>query len=285
MFPPKRKRPYYESRANSIVAFNDQKEKIATLESKVSEAKMSYNETLHCLELISEEIHKIRQEKIDLLNNQKNYINHHSTSHNRIDYRDEFLDFPANWSPTKTTATAQQLHAVPTPNDDDSDQCDSETFHRSQGYSQIDSNKDDGTEKWTEIILSDPYSGTSAACTPNSGTNDNDTIILPGTATMRGGKSDADDEDDDDEDEENNVAVQSPVDPENNGKKYPESLANWITKSNLKNKERRQSLDILYDAGDRVKDVFAQGIQKVGRTLERRNSESEASLEFFFLNR
>uniref|UniRef100_A0AAG5D9D8 SH3 domain-binding protein 5 n=1 Tax=Anopheles atroparvus TaxID=41427 RepID=A0AAG5D9D8_ANOAO len=40
---------------------------------------------------------------------------------------------------------------------------------------------------------------------------------------------------------------------------------------------RRQSLDIIIDTGDRVKDVFAQGIQRIGKTLERRNSESEVA--------
>lgn len=58
--------------------------------------------------------------------------------------------------------------------------------------------------------------------------------------------------------------------------KDDESLATWISKSNgLKSSSRRQSLDLLIDASDRVKDVFASGFQKVGKTLERRNSESE----------
>ncbi|EAT39156.1 AAEL009014-PA, partial [Aedes aegypti] len=38
---------------------------------------------------------------------------------------------------------------------------------------------------------------------------------------------------------------------------------------------RRQSLDIIIDTSDRVKDAFTQGIQRIGRSLERRNSESE----------
>lgn len=56
-----------------------------------------------------------------------------------------------------------------------------------------------------------------------------------------------------------------------------EGITGWITKSNLKQSGRRQSLDILLDAGDRVKDVFATGFQRVGKSLERRNSESEVS--------
>lgn len=233
-------RPYYETRANNIGTLNDHKDKIISLESKVSEAKMSYNETLRCLELISEEIHKMRQDKYNLLKNHEDNYYKNSTSNNRIDLSGEYLDFPKN---------------ILSPNESDS-----ETFHRSQGYSQIDNTKDNDntSEKWTEIILSSE--------SPNS---NNDNKLLENT----------DDDDDEDEQNDNNELCN------NTNKKYPESLTNWITKSNLKNKERRQSLDILYDASDKVKDVFTQGFQKVGRTLERRNSESEASLEFFLFNR
>jgi hypothetical protein len=38
---------------------------------------------------------------------------------------------------------------------------------------------------------------------------------------------------------------------------------------------RRQSLDIIIDTSDRVKDAFTQGIQRIGKTFERRSSESE----------
>lgn len=57
-----------------------------------------------------------------------------------------------------------------------------------------------------------------------------------------------------------------------------EGLTGWLSKSgSLKSGGRRQSLDLLIDASDRVKDVFASSFQKVGKSLERerRNSESE----------
>ncbi|BFG01512.1 SH3 domain-binding protein 5-like [Drosophila madeirensis] len=55
-----------------------------------------------------------------------------------------------------------------------------------------------------------------------------------------------------------------------------QSLSQWLSRSNsFKSSGRRQSLDLLIDAGDKVKDVFSYGFQKVGRSLERRNSESE----------
>lgn len=71
---------------------------------------------------------------------------------------------------------------------------------------------------------------------------------------------------------------QSTSDDSSNRTPNNEGLAGWITKSNLKQStSRRQSLDILIDASDRVKDAFATGFSRVGKSLERRNSESEAS--------
>lgn len=59
-----------------------------------------------------------------------------------------------------------------------------------------------------------------------------------------------------------------------------QSLSQWLSRSNsFKSSGRRQSLDLLIDAGDKVKDVFSYGFQKVGRSLERRNSESEMTSE------
>lgn len=59
-----------------------------------------------------------------------------------------------------------------------------------------------------------------------------------------------------------------------------QSLSQWLSRSNsLKMSGRRQSLDLLIDAGDKVKDVFSFGFQKVGKSLERRNSESEMNAE------
>lgn len=56
-----------------------------------------------------------------------------------------------------------------------------------------------------------------------------------------------------------------------------EGLSSWLSKSgSLKSTGRRQSLDLLIDAGDRVKDVFTNiSFTKVGKQMERRNSESE----------
>lgn len=64
---------------------------------------------------------------------------------------------------------------------------------------------------------------------------------------------------------------------EGGGDSKREGLSSWLSKSgSLKATGRRQSLDLLIDASDRVKDVFtSMSFTKVGKTLERRNSESE----------
>lgn len=56
-------RPYYETRANYNGILKDQKKRIVELELKVSSAKASYNDALKNLEQISEEIHKMREER------------------------------------------------------------------------------------------------------------------------------------------------------------------------------------------------------------------------------
>lgn len=154
-------------------------------------------------------------------------------------------------------------------------------------------------EQWTEIRLSkseSTSSGYSQHSRRSSGQNEGDL----GAATADGAEpSTPNTEDDDDEDGDDGLLTagarrrrlaakvtcsslfggvvggggSSETKPATAG--GGEGIAGWITKSNLKQSGRRQSLDILLDAGDRVKDVFATGFQRVGKSLERRNSESE----------
>lgn len=56
-------RPYYETRANYNGILKNQKKRIVELELKVSSAKACYNDALKNLEQISEEIHKMREER------------------------------------------------------------------------------------------------------------------------------------------------------------------------------------------------------------------------------
>lgn len=248
-------RPYYETRANSFGHLNEQKQRIQLLEAKVAETKLNYNDTLRCLELISEEIHKMREDKY-LIQTQHELAEFHHARSNKVDYTDEYMDFPSS-----TVVTPQSP--------DDSDDTNSDTF-RSQGYSHISNNEQ---EKWTEIILTDPYSSTSD---DHNHRCDVDGLIKT--------PNDSDDIDEDGCDGATPLVVIGATPDGGDESKDRTSISNWITKTNLKNKDRRQSLDILYDASDRVKDAFQLGFQKVGRTLERRNSESEASMDFFMFS-
>lgn len=56
-------RPYYETRANYNGLLLGQKKQIQELEMKVRDSKMTYNDALKNLEQISEEIHKMREER------------------------------------------------------------------------------------------------------------------------------------------------------------------------------------------------------------------------------
>lgn len=55
-----RSRPYYETRANYNGLLKAQKNRITDLETRVRDAKLTYNEALRLLEQISEEIHRQR---------------------------------------------------------------------------------------------------------------------------------------------------------------------------------------------------------------------------------
>lgn len=245
-------RPYYESRAHNLKNLNEHKQKILELESRVIETKATYNDTLRSLELISEEIHKMRQDKYKLIqhHSDNDVYEHSNKSNTKLDYLDEYLDFPSNTS-IRTNHSDSHLEAIT----------------RSQGYAHINDVQDEtSSENWTEILLT------------QSPMSDD----LQKTITSPDDVNDDDDDDGEDEDNEGGYNIETGNNNNLKKKNSESNITNWITKTNLKSKDRRQSLDILYDASDKVKDVFTQGFQKVGRTLERRNSESEATMDFFF---
>lgn len=103
-------RPFYEARANYNGLLKAQKQKINELESRVTEAKMTYNEALKNLEQISEDIHRQRQEQRDLLNDTLlpqlcavNNVaptaqNYQHFSCEELDTAEEYLQLPAKLS-------------------------------------------------------------------------------------------------------------------------------------------------------------------------------------------
>lgn len=116
-------RPYYETRANCNGLLKVQKLKIEEMESKIYTAKMTYNEALRHLEEISEEIHRLRQEtqqkleQYDLegMDEQTTTTTHRSNSSSQIESTDEYLDFPLKLSLKSSPIKQKQLdkHSCP----------------------------------------------------------------------------------------------------------------------------------------------------------------------------
>lgn len=130
-------------------------------------------------------------------------------------------------------------------------------------------------EQWTEIRLSNSES-TSSGYSQHSHIDDKTTTTENSSLSSVGGNSKV------------TCTTIFSMDDNITVRKEDENLSKWITKSNAKNSSRRQSLDILIDASDKVKDVFTLSFQKVGKSLERRNSESEVSSDssdFFSFSR
>lgn len=99
------RRPYYETRANYNGILKEQKAKITSTETKVADAKMSYNEALKNLEQISEEIHRMRNERrANSIEDDSNSTSSRETNTlsqvfpQHIDSSDEYLDFPPKLS-------------------------------------------------------------------------------------------------------------------------------------------------------------------------------------------
>ncbi|XP_011185170.1 SH3 domain-binding protein 5-like isoform X2 [Zeugodacus cucurbitae] len=325
-------RPFYEARANYNGLLKAQKQKINELESRVTGAKMTYNEALKNLEQISEDIHRQRQEQRDLLNDTLlpqlcAANNAAATAPNyqhfpcKVDAAEEYLQLPAKLS-TQSSPVHQRrydehecphlLQDFPTLNLREKLTTSSGGMHKSASTSATgdslfghtplhgpyevkssgnsssggggagsgsahdassstgaDVDDNDDIEQWTEIRLSHSES------TSSSYSNQSLLHDQPGgaeDAQSHHSSSSSSDE------PKRKVTCTTIFHDEQLNKK--QSLSQWLSRSNsLKMSGRRQSLDLLIDAGDKVKDVFSFGFQKVGKSLERRNSESEMNAE------
>nr|XP_036222445.1 SH3 domain-binding protein 5 isoform X1 [Bactrocera oleae] len=321
--------PFYEARANYNGLLKAQKQKINELESRVTEAKMTYNEALKNLEQISEDIHRQRQEQRDLLNDTLlpqlcavNNVaptaqNYQHFSCEELDTAEEYLQLPAKLStqsspvhqrrfdehecphllqdfPTlnlreklstnggmhKSASTSDSLFGH-TPlhgpyemkssgNSSSGGGAGSGSAHDASSSTGADADDNDDIEQWTEIRLSHSES------TSSSYSNQSLLHDQPG-----GGAEDAQSHhsSSSSSDEPKRKVTCTTIFHEDQLNKK-QSLSQWLSRSNsLKMSGRRQSLDLLIDAGDKVKDVFSFGFQRVGKSLERRNSESEMNAE------
>lgn len=276
------------------------------MESKILNAKMTYNEALKNLEDISEEIHRLREEtRIKLEGYDKESepvvvtkepaavpVKSYSTRNSsQINSTDEYLEFPSKLSMKSSPIKQQTLDKHDCPHllrDFDFGAtsgskygCDrSSTTYAANSLRQSDSDGDmfspsqtdvtnlsvDDIEHWTEIRLSNSNS----TSTEHSTVEDIQSPVSNYSETSS--------------DRSDNarrkviskvIRYDDDMDKEKEQKK-PEGLSSWLSRSSFKTEGRRQSFDLLLD---NTKEIFS-GITK---TLERRNSESEMSVsnDFF----
>ncbi|XP_063710158.1 SH3 domain-binding protein 5-like isoform X2 [Culicoides brevitarsis] len=299
-------RPYYETRANCNGLLKAQKAKILEMESKILNAKMTYNEALKNLEEISEEIHRLREEtktKLEeydsskkplIAKNKENApsLNDKQELSSQINSTDEYLEFPPKLS-LKSSPIKQQImdkHECPhllrdfdfgrastaatvssatsSPNkygcdrtfrQDDSD---GEMFSPSQ----TDMTNLSDIEHWTEIRLSHSNSNTS---TEHSAVEDIQSPVSNYSETSSERSDNA-------RRKVITKVIRYDEDLVDKEPKKAEGLSSWLSRSSFKAEGRRQSFDLLLD---NTKEIFS-GITK---TLERRNSESEMTVnnDFF----
>uniref|UniRef100_A0A182QUL9 SH3 domain-binding protein 5 n=1 Tax=Anopheles farauti TaxID=69004 RepID=A0A182QUL9_9DIPT len=321
-------RPYYELRANYNALLLEQKQKVVELETKVAESKLRYNEALSNLERISEEIHRQRKARANSLDEDgggsggsssssavvagrggKMLAMHlpfsQSPSAARIDSNDEYLEFPAKLSIKASPIKQKYLDKLDCPHllkdfarkTSPSAESDSDNYQFSPNptIDDITNMSSEDIEQWTEIRLSNSNSS-------SSGYSQHNSLVLEDAPTPQDETTDSSSEDS--PKAKTRIIKMEMYQPEGGGARRTDGgIAGWIAKTGASagsaassgnstgSTGRRQSLDIIIDTGDRVKDVFAQGIQRIGKTLERRNSESEvardesAGSDFFLFQR
>ncbi|XP_002023514.2 uncharacterized protein LOC6598391 isoform X1 [Drosophila persimilis] len=365
--------PYYETRANYNGLLKAQKLRVNELEAKVSAAKLTYNEALKNLEQISEDIHRQRQQRNNLLNyeamlrqvdavdalsgggmqsargrdrdrdddhdaevdleEEEDYLrmpdrlgsagspprqclsDPHDCPHLLTDF-EAVLTFPQKLAggmhkSASTSATdgdtnlfsvqAQGLHApyeVKQRSESGSGSLGG-SASASASASVSGAPGDNDIEQWTEIRLS--HSDSTSSSYSNQSLLDQHGLEGAGGCGSggggggglgyglnRGGGYDPDvlsQHSGSSSDEPKRKVTCTTIFQDDGSHSASgggqqmsrkQSLSQWLSRSNsFKSSGRRQSLDLLIDAGDKVKDAFSYGFQKVGRSLERRNSESE----------
>ncbi|XP_030566000.1 SH3 domain-binding protein 5 isoform X1 [Drosophila novamexicana] len=352
--------PYYETRANYNGLLKAQKLRVNELETRVSAAKLTYNEALKNLEQISEDIHRQRQQRNNLLNYEamlrqvdavdaltagvtrqqqpepaeseqeqeqledeylrmperlgsgassprQRQADPHDCPHLLHDF-EAVLTFPQKLAggmhkSASTSATdgdnnlfaqAQGLHGpyeVKPRSESGSSSLASASASASASVSTSAPPADNDIDQWTEIRLS--HSDSTSSSYSNQSLLEQHGLDGAGSGGGHGlgyglGSLEPDAQSQhstSSSDEPKRKVTCTTIFQDDSSAigigigqqmSRKQSLSQWLSRSNsFKTSGRRQSLDLLIDAGDKVKDVFSYGFQKVGRTLERRNSESE----------
>uniref|UniRef100_A0A1Q3FKG8 Putative btk-associated sh3-domain binding protein sab n=2 Tax=Culex tarsalis TaxID=7177 RepID=A0A1Q3FKG8_CULTA len=235
-----------------------------------------------------------------------------SPSAARIECNDEYLEFPAKLGLKSSPIKQKYLDKLDCPHllkdfarktspGGESDSDNNYLFSPNRTIDDITNMSSEDIEQWTEIRLSNSNSSSSGYSQHNSlALEEDDGRSLPA------GISDTTDTDTDDSHSGPKVKtriIKMELYDDSANQNLSKGITGWLTgrtigrsasisvagcaPTSLKEVTgvdasgssggRRQSLDIIIDTGDRVKDVFTQGIQRIGRTLERRNSESEVA--------
>ena len=156
----------------------EQKQKVCELESKVSEAKLSYNEALKNLERISEEIHRMRKQKrVNSIDDDISSSSSNLNNEPKVDIGDEYLEFPPKLSMKASPIRQKKLdkHDCPHllkdfPNPMYARQTSSNSNDESDNdyKTDITNLSNEEIEQWTEIRLSHSSSSSSSGYSPNN---------------------------------------------------------------------------------------------------------------------
>lgn len=275
--------------------------KIEDLNERVSSAKAAYNAALMQLEEISEQIHRLRKEREgggqspstsasdgdvagaateasggassvdeDTMDDVISRFN--STA---INSTDEYLDFPQKMSVKSSPVRQKNVGELDCPHmyQDFQGSSSGNAAATGGGCSSSSQMTNEAIEQWTEIRLSPSSS--------SSGYSNNGALegLHVDDATQADDHSSSSSSSNSDSHKKVTctTVLNSGGGKIGSGAVKREGISSWLIKSDsIKSTGRRQSLDLLIDAGDRVKDVFTNiSFTKVGKTMERRNSESE----------
>ncbi|KAF5274817.1 hypothetical protein FQR65_LT00400 [Abscondita terminalis] len=267
--------PYFEMKAQFNQMLEQQKMQVQTLDSLVITSKLTYADALRNLEQISDEIHKSRSKSNSIINSSIGTINH--TSSSTTTYTEDIKPLSEEYK-----TLPHKLNHILSPI--------SNKFEEIDGYKTVNltnsaslspmsqSEKSDSvrancevngsrSNEWTEINL-DVSSPEEDLPYSRLETDKDDKPKLVRQKTLPNPKI-----------EHEFSSIKSKM-------KLDATISNWISRSSAKNEvdalnSRRQSLDnILGPTGEKVKEIFSQGMMmlNIGSLTDRRNSEPKLGI-------
>ncbi|CAG9820827.1 unnamed protein product [Phaedon cochleariae] len=265
--------PYYEMKAHYNQLLEHQKQKVQKLEAEVVTSKSSYADALRNLERISDEIHLNRRKASSISNSLA------STKQRSLDSNVSMLD-DAQELIDGNKSLPHKIGDLPSPNTTRTDDVEGYLNPHMSGdvsnASSISPMSNSGklgvtqSSEWTEINLENsspeddiPYSKLEFEVNKSCKSE----LIKQNTLP--------------------NFKVDNEFSAIKNKMKLDTTITNWISRSSVKNEEvpvngsRRQSLDnLLGPTGERVKEIFSQGIMmlNISSLTERRNSEPKLGI-------